>query len=145
MPKAYVFTEYGGPETQAFAEVPKPVPGSGQLLVAVRAAGVNPADWKFRAGYMRDFVPLELPAVFGNELSGVVEGVGEGVEGFAVGDEAFGNPAGGAYAEFALLPVAPRRASRPSSRSSTPRRFRWPRRQRTTACISSACTKGRRC
>src|SRR5262245_37093553 len=101
MPKAYVFTGYGGPETQAFADVPKPQADSGQLFVAVRAAGVNPADWKFRAGFMRDFVPLQLPAVFGNELSGVVTELGEGVEGFAVGDEVFGNPAGGAYAEFA--------------------------------------------
>jgi NADPH:quinone reductase-like Zn-dependent oxidoreductase len=105
MPKAYVFKEYGGPETQALVDLPKPEPGPGELLVAVRAAGVNPADWKFRAGRMRNFVPLELPAVFGNELSGVVEGLGEGVEGFAVGDEVFGNPAGGSYAEYSRLPV----------------------------------------
>ena len=106
MPRAFVFREYGGPETQAFVELPKPVPGSGELLVAVRAAGVNPADWKFRAGYMQQFVSLQLPAVFGSEVAGVVEQLGEGVEGFAVGDEVFGNPSGGGYAEYALVPVA---------------------------------------
>jgi len=106
MPKAFVFKEYGGPETEAFVDLPKPVPSPGELLVAVRAAGVNPADWKFRAGYMRDFVPLQLPAVFGSELAGVVEQLGEGVEGFVVGDEVFGNPSGGGYAEYTLLPVA---------------------------------------
>src|SRR5882672_5095160 len=106
MPRAFVFKDYGGPETQSFVELPKPVPGAGELLVAVRAAGVNPADWKFRAGYMSKFVPLQLPAVFGSELAGVVEQLGEGVEGFAVGDEVFGNPSAGGYAEYSLLPVA---------------------------------------
>ena len=106
MARAFVFREYGGPETQSFVELPMPVPGSGELLVGVRAAGVNPADWKFRAGYMSTFVPLQLPAVFGSELAGVVEQLGEGVEGFAVGDEVFGSPVGGAYAEYSLLPIA---------------------------------------
>jgi NADPH:quinone reductase-like Zn-dependent oxidoreductase len=105
MPRAFVFKEYGGPGTQSFVELQKPVPGPGELLVAVRAVGVNPADWKFRAGYMQKFVPLQLPAVFGFELAGVVEQLGEGVQEFAVGDEVFGSPIGGAYAEYALLPV----------------------------------------
>ena len=106
MPKAYVFTEYGGAETQSFVDLPKPAPGPSELLVAVHAAGVNPVDWKFRAGYLRDFVPLQLPAVFGSEISGVVEQLGDGVDGFAIGDEVFGNPVSGGYAEYALLPVA---------------------------------------
>jgi NADPH:quinone reductase-like Zn-dependent oxidoreductase len=50
MPKTYAFTEYGGPETQTFVDLPRPVPGPGQLLVAVHAAGVNPVDWKVRVG-----------------------------------------------------------------------------------------------
>ncbi len=107
MPKAYVFTRYGGPETQALVEVDRPDPGPGQILVAVRAAGVNPVDWKLRTGYRR---PGEgervFPAVLGSEVSGVVEEVGEGVAGFAVGDEVFGNTAAGGYAEYALLPAA---------------------------------------
>lgn len=105
MAKAYGFSAYGGPEVGGFMELAKPVPGPGQLLVAVRAAGVNPVDWKFRAGYMRDFVPLDLPAVFGQEVAGVVEAVGPEVEGFAVGDEVFGSVTGGGYAEYALVPA----------------------------------------
>jgi NADPH:quinone reductase-like Zn-dependent oxidoreductase len=105
VPKAFVFKEYGGPETQAFVDLPRPVPGPDQLLVRVRAAGVNPADWKFRAGYLRDFMPLELPAVFGSEVAGVVEEVGDGVLTFAVGDDVFGSVIGGGYAQFALIPV----------------------------------------
>ncbi|BBC35125.1 NADPH:quinone reductase [Streptomyces graminofaciens] len=106
MPKSYVFTEYGGPETQAFVDLPRPVPGPGQLLVAVHAAGVNPVDWKVRAGYLREFLPLPLPATFGTEVAGVVEEIGDGVEGFTIGDEVFGAlPLLGGYAEYVLLPV----------------------------------------
>jgi NADPH:quinone reductase-like Zn-dependent oxidoreductase len=106
MPKAYVFTQYGGPETEALVEQDRPAPGPGQLLVAVRAAGVNPVDFKQRTGYQRPGQQRRaLPAVFGNEAAGVVEEVGEGVTGFAVGDEVFGNPVAGGYAEYALLPV----------------------------------------
>ncbi|MEW2114356.1 NADP-dependent oxidoreductase [Streptomyces sp. NPDC005474] len=106
MPKAYVFTRFGGPETEAFVDVDRPRPGPGQLLVAVRAAGVNPVDSKQRSGYARvGEAARELPAVFGNEVAGVVAEVGADVTGFAVGDEVFGNPVGGGYAEFALLPV----------------------------------------
>ncbi|MEU6350841.1 NADP-dependent oxidoreductase [Streptomyces sp. NPDC047072] len=108
MPKAYVFTRYGGPETEAFVDVDRPRPGPGQLLVAVRAAGVNPVDWKIRSGYRRpgDTGDRTFPAVLGSEVSGVVEEIGEGVEGFAVGDEVFGNTLTGGYAEYTLVPVA---------------------------------------
>lgn len=75
------------------------------MLIAVRAAGVNPVDWKIRAGYLRQFMPLDLPAVLGQEAAGVVEQVGQDVDGFAVGDEVFGSvaPGSGGYAERALL------------------------------------------
>ncbi|MEU6091856.1 NADP-dependent oxidoreductase [Streptomyces sp. NPDC047085] len=108
MPKAYVFTRYGGPETEALADVDRPSPGPGQILVAVRAAGVNPVDWKQREGYRRPGETAErvFPAVFGNEAAGVVQEVGEGVTGFAVGDDVFGNTVDGAYAEYALLSTA---------------------------------------
>lgn len=104
MPGAYCFTEYGGPETQQFLECPIPRPGPGQLLVAVRAAGVNPADWKVRAGTRKDTVSVTLPAVLGREVSGVVAGVGERVAGFSVGDSVFGATATGfgGYAEYTL-------------------------------------------
>jgi NADPH:quinone reductase-like Zn-dependent oxidoreductase len=106
MPKAYVFTRYGGPETEALIDVDRPAPGAGQVLIAVRVAGVNPVDWKLRTGYRR---PGEtggtFPAVMGSEVSGVVEEIGDGVDGFAVGDEVFGQAVTGGYAEYTLLPV----------------------------------------
>ncbi|MFF0223012.1 NADP-dependent oxidoreductase [Streptomyces sp. NPDC004629] len=108
MPKAYVFTRYGGPETEAFTDVARPRPGTAEVLVAVRAAGVNPVDWKLREGLRRpgDVAERAFPAVFGSEVSGVVAEVGEGVTGIAVGDEVFGNTVAGGYAEYALLPAA---------------------------------------
>ncbi|MET7453431.1 NADP-dependent oxidoreductase [Streptomyces sp. NPDC005574] len=107
MPKAYVFTRYGGPETEALVDVDRPVPGPGQVLVAVRAAGVNPVDWKQRTGYRRpgESGSRDFPAVFGNEVSGVVEELGADVHGLAVGDEVFGRPVEGGYSEYALLSV----------------------------------------
>jgi NADPH:quinone reductase-like Zn-dependent oxidoreductase len=106
MAKAYVFTAHGGPEVESFRDLPRPVPGPGQLLVAVRAAGVNPADWKRRSGSRPPGVaPVQLPAVLGGEVAGLVEQLGADVTGFAVGDAVFGNPVTGGYAEYTLLPV----------------------------------------
>lgn len=107
MPTAYLYTQHGGPETESFADIPRPVPGPGQLLVAVRTAGVNPVDWKRRTGYRPiGASELPLPAVFGSEVAGVVEEIGAGVTGFAVGDEVFGYPDTGGYTELTLLPAA---------------------------------------
>lgn len=107
MSKAYVFTRFGGPEVEAFADQEPPEPGPGQLLVAVRAAGVNPVDWKLRAGKRRPGAPpAEFPEVLGSEVAGVVEAVGADVQGFAVGDAVFGNPDTGGYAEYTLLPAS---------------------------------------
>ncbi|MFJ5034315.1 NADP-dependent oxidoreductase [Streptomyces sp. NPDC088560] len=104
MPKAYVYTRHGGPEAEALTELDRPSPGPGEILIAVRAAGVNPVDWKLRKGFRR---PGEserpFPRVFGSEAAGVVAETGPGVTGFAVGDEVFGSTASGGYAEFALL------------------------------------------
>lgn len=120
MNRAYVFTEYGGPENQEFADLPDPTPGPSELLIAVRAAGVNPVDWKIRAGYLREFLPLELPAVLGSEAAGVVVEAGKDVDGFVVGDEVFGNvaPGSGGYAEQALLTAA-QAAKKPTGVSFT--------------------------
>ncbi|MFJ1702655.1 NADP-dependent oxidoreductase [Kitasatospora sp. NPDC088346] len=104
MSKAFGFTDYGGPQHQIFLDRPVPVPGPGRLQIAVRAAGVNPVDWKIRRGLTGK--GLELPAVLGVEASGVVEAVGEGVTGFAVGDHVFGTAATGGYAEHTLLVAA---------------------------------------
>lgn len=105
---AYGFDEYGGPDTETFLDLPVTEPGSGQLLVAVHAAGVNPADWKVRAGNRKDTVQITLPAVLGREVSGTVVRVGSGVDGFSVGDEVFGATASGhgGYAQYTLLNAA---------------------------------------
>ncbi|MGW2047051.1 NADP-dependent oxidoreductase [Streptomyces sp. NPDC001858] len=105
MPKAYVFTRYGGPETEALVDLERPRPGPGEVLVAVRAAGVNPVDWKQRTGYRRPGESAErvFPSVLGNEVAGVVAETGEDVTGFAPGDEVFGTAVAGGYAEYALL------------------------------------------
>ncbi|MFE1881289.1 NADP-dependent oxidoreductase [Streptomyces diastatochromogenes] len=120
MPKAYVFTRYGGPETEALTDVERPAPGPGRLLVSVRAAGVNPVDWKLRGGFRRPGESAErvFPAVFGSEAAGVVEEVGAGVTGFAVGDAVFGNTVDGGYAEYALL-RADQAAHKPAGLSFT--------------------------
>ncbi|GII55895.1 NADPH:quinone reductase [Planotetraspora thailandica] len=106
MPKAYVYRAHGGPEVEEFADLPRPVPAAGQVLIAVRAAGVNPVDWKRRSGYVpAGATPPPLPAVLGSEAAGVVVEVGPGVTDFQPGDEVFGNPVTGGYAEYTLLPV----------------------------------------
>lgn len=100
--KAIKFNEFGGPEVLELVEVDEPHAGPGQVRIAVRAAGVNPAEWKIRAGYFKDFMPVEFPAGVGFEASGMVDEVGEGVSGVAVGDAVFG--AGiGTFADYAVL------------------------------------------
>ena len=105
MPKVFRFSEYGGPEVQEFVELPVPTPGPSELLVKVRSAGVNPVDHKVRSGMLASVRPSDLPSEFGSEVSGVVEQVGQDVEGFAVGDEVFGSPAPdhGGFSEYTVL------------------------------------------
>ncbi|MTV27954.1 NADP-dependent oxidoreductase [Nitriliruptoraceae bacterium ZYF776] len=107
MSRVYVFTDYGGPETEALIDRPAvPEPGSGELAVEVRAAGVNPADWKIREGLLgRD---RTLPAPMGLEVAGVVTAVGDGVTDFAVGDAVLGPPAPGlgGFADHTLIRAA---------------------------------------
>ncbi|HEX8306750.1 MAG TPA: NADP-dependent oxidoreductase [Jatrophihabitans sp.] len=107
MPTVFRFTQYGGPETQEFAEVDTPRPGPAELLVRVRAAGVNPVDHKVRSGRFAANGARELPSEFGSEISGVVEAIGSDVEGFSVGDEVFGWPAPGhgAFGEYTVTSV----------------------------------------
>jgi NADPH:quinone reductase-like Zn-dependent oxidoreductase len=101
--KAVTFAEYGGPEVLHVTEVEDPRPGPGQVRVAVRAAGVNPIDWKARSGFMAEVMPASFPVVDGREAAGVIDQVGDGVTGAAVGDEVFGFAVGGAAAEYAVL------------------------------------------
>ncbi|MEU8262587.1 NADP-dependent oxidoreductase [Micromonospora sp. NPDC048999] len=101
--KAVQFADYGGPEVLRPVEVPEPHAGPGQIRVAVRAAGVNPMDWKVRSGAMRQMMPLTLPAIPGSDVAGVVDEVGAGVTGVEVGDEVFGFATADGYAEYAVL------------------------------------------
>ena len=103
--KAVQFSEYGDPDVLRVADVEEPHAGPGQIRIAVRAASVNAIDWKKRSGMLAEVMPVELPHVPGYDAAGVVDEVGDGVEGVAVGDEVFGFTAGsgGGYAEYALL------------------------------------------
>jgi NADPH:quinone reductase-like Zn-dependent oxidoreductase len=103
--KAERIHSYGGPDVLKLEEVPRPEPGSNQLLARVHAAGVNPADWKFREGMLGR---QPLPSAIGNDFSGVVEAVGPGAGRFRVGQQVFGSVAddSGSYAEYALASVS---------------------------------------
>ena len=98
--RAMAFGTYGGPEVLIPTEVPEPHPGPGRVRVAVRAAGVNRIDSKYRSGAM---TVKTLPYVPGVDVAGVVDELGEGVTGVAVGDEVFGATPKGGYAEYAVL------------------------------------------
>lgn len=94
---------FGGVESIVCEKVPRPVPGMGEVLVRVKAAGVGPWDAWVRSG--RSAIPQPLPLTLGSDLSGIVESVGPGVSGFLPGDDVFGvtNPQfTGAYAEYAV-------------------------------------------
>lgn len=94
---------FGGPEVILYEDVPRPTPGTGEVLVRVHAAGVGPWDAWVRGG--RSAVPQPLPLTLGADLAGTVEATGSGDSSFSVGDEVFGvtNPRfTGAYAQYAL-------------------------------------------
>lgn len=103
MTKVYVFNDFGGAEQQQVIDRTFPRPAAGQLAIEVRAAGVNPVDWKIREGQMG--LKWPLPAPMGREAAGVVTTVGEGVDGFAIGDEVLGGVAYGygGLAEHTIL------------------------------------------
>ena len=101
--RAVVFNEYGGPEVLHVAEIDDPHAGPGQVRIKVKAASVNPVDWKIRAGHMAQMMPAHFPVITGRDGSGIVDEIGEGVTGVNIGDEVFGSSAYGSTAEFAVL------------------------------------------
>jgi len=108
--KAMVIDGFGGPEVFRLADIDKPVPGRGDVLIEVRASSVNPVDWKMRNGFAQFLVP-HFPAVLHPDCAGVIADVGDGVEGFAVGDEVYSFATGlvgkpGALAEFMVADAA---------------------------------------
>jgi NADPH:quinone reductase-like Zn-dependent oxidoreductase len=101
--KAVRMHVYGGPEVLKYEDAPRPKAGPGEVLIRVRAAGVNPVDWKIREGYLKQILGHPLPLILGWDLSGVVEGTGPGVTRLRVGDEVYSRPdisRDGAYAEY---------------------------------------------
>ncbi len=102
--RAARFHEFGGPKSLRIEQAPDPHPGPGEIRVRVAAAGVNPIDWKLRAGALRELLPVELPAVPGRDAVGVVDEIGDGVQGVSIGDRVFGlGGVTGATAELAVL------------------------------------------
>lgn len=109
--------KFGPPEAMILERIPRPVPGPGEVLVDVHAAGVGPWDGWIRAG--KSALPQPLPLTLGSDLSGTVAALGSGVSALAVGDQVFGvtNPQFlGAYAEYAVA-SAEMLAKKPSSLS----------------------------
>ncbi|MEW2514742.1 NADP-dependent oxidoreductase [Streptomyces sp. NPDC046870] len=100
--KKVSFAEFGGPDVLQLIDAEEPHAGPGQIRIAVRAAGVNPVDWRIREGQVLGAHPIELPSGVGLDASGVVDEVGQGIEGVKVGDRVFGEGSS-TYAEFAVL------------------------------------------
>jgi NADPH:quinone reductase-like Zn-dependent oxidoreductase len=100
--RALQFTEYGGPDVLTWAEAPEPHARPGQIRIAVRAASVNPIDAKMLSGTTSGGQPLDGPAVLGFDAAGVVDEVGEGVEGVSVGMDVLGRGRA-TQAEYAVL------------------------------------------
>lgn len=106
--RAFVMTGYGGPQVTEFRDMLIPVAGPGEVAVMVRAAGLNPVDYKIREGQLKPVLRFSMPAIMGNELAGTVEAVGDGVTEFSVGDRIFVRTPKdrmGALAEVAVVPA----------------------------------------
>ncbi len=88
--RAVLFDDYGGRDVLYVADVPIPTPGVGEVVVAVKAAGINPGEATIRSGALRDRFPATFPSGEGSDLAGIVSAVGDGVDDFAVGDAVLG-------------------------------------------------------
>jgi NADPH:quinone reductase-like Zn-dependent oxidoreductase len=107
MPKAVRFDAYGGIDVLKVVDVDRPVPARAQVLVRVRAAGINPGEAKIRAGAMAQLWPATFPSGEGSDLAGVVEELGEGVTGFVAGEDVIGYTNNRAsHAELVVVEVA---------------------------------------
>jgi NADPH:quinone reductase-like Zn-dependent oxidoreductase len=104
--KAVCIYSHGGPEVLRYEEMPLPRPQTGEVLVRVHAAGINPVDWKIREGLLHDLLQHAFPLVLGWDVSGVVESLGPDTSRLRVGDEVYSKPditRDGAYAEFIVI------------------------------------------
>jgi len=106
MSRAVQFDGYGDIDVRQVRDVPRPVTGQGEVLVAVKAAGINPGEAMIRKGALHDRWPATFPSGQGSDLAGVVAELGEGVTGFAVGDEVIGfSLSRSSQAEFVSVPA----------------------------------------
>ncbi|MBB4894957.1 NADPH:quinone reductase-like Zn-dependent oxidoreductase [Streptomyces olivoverticillatus] len=108
--KAVSYRVYGGPEVLEYGELPKPKVGPDSVLVRVKAAAVNPVDWKAQAGYLEPLLDAVFPVIPGWDVSGVVVAVGSDVPEFQEGDEVIGYVredvlSRGTFAEYVAAPV----------------------------------------
>src|SRR5262245_35840971 len=87
--KAWTIKRYGNDSPLVLMDLPKPKPGPGEVLVAIKAASVNPVDLKIREGKLKKIIPHEFPLTLGNDCSGVVVELGSAVRGFKIGDEVY--------------------------------------------------------
>jgi len=105
--RAVQYRKYGGPDVLEMTDIDMPVAGPGDVLVDLQATGVNPFDWKLRAGHLSSFFEVEFPVTPGREGAGVISGLGQGVTSFSVGDEVCVMPRGvksGTNAESVVVP-----------------------------------------
>jgi NADPH:quinone reductase-like Zn-dependent oxidoreductase len=113
--KAVRFDEYGGVDVLEVREVEDPVAGPGRVLVAVKAAGINPGEILIREGYLHERWPATFPSGEGTDLAGVVQAVGDGVNAFAAGDEVLGwTEERASHAELVAVPADQLTAKPPS-------------------------------
>ncbi len=109
--KAAYYARFGGPELLNIGDVPQPEPASGEVLIRVRAAGVNPVDWKIRSGMYKSIMPYAFPIIPGWDAAGEIAALGEGVTGHAIGSRVVACAQKlpiqwGACAEYVAVPVA---------------------------------------
>ncbi len=105
--KAVRFDQYGGVDVLRLDEVPRPEPGPGQVLVQVKAAGINPGEAKIRDGMLASRFPATFPSGEGSDFAGIVTQAGPGVTGFAAGDEVIGfTNSRASHAEYVLADAA---------------------------------------
>ncbi|WP_445189215.1 NADP-dependent oxidoreductase [Pseudonocardia sp. Cha107L01] len=112
--KTIVFSEYGAPSVLHALHVDEPHAGPGMVRVRVKTAGVNPFDCKLRGGEFSDSIPATFPQTIGNEFSGIVDEIGEGVSGGEIGRQVLGFTSASAYAEVVVVP-ADQLTAKPSS------------------------------
>ncbi len=97
---------FGNADQLKFEQIAKPEPKEGEVLARVHAAGVNPADWMIRSGGVPQHLrPQSFPYIPGSDFAGVIEGVGDNVTAFHVGQEVFGSIFQGTYTQYVVVPI----------------------------------------